>query len=181
MKKVYVGMSADLVHPGHINILREASKLGEVVVGLLTDEAIASYKRLPFMSYEQREEVIKNIKGVTQVVAQHTLDYRPNLEKIKPHFVVHGDDWREGVQSKTREEVINCLAQWNGQLIEVEYTQSISSTKLNQSLLEVGVTSDVRRARLRRLINAKPIVRILEAHNALSCLLYTSPSPRDRG
>jgi len=181
MKKVYVGMSADLVHPGHINILREASKLGEVVVGLLTDEAIASYKRLPFMSYEQREEVIKNIKGVTQVVAQHTLDYRPNLEKIKPHFVVHGDDWREGVQSKTREEVINCLAQWNGQLIEVEYTQSISSTKLNQSLLEVGVTSDVRRARLRRLINAKPIVRILEAHNALSALIAENTSVQRNG
>lgn len=181
MKKVYVGMSADLVHPGHINILREASKLGEVVVGLLTDEAIASYKRLPFMSYEQREEVIKNIKGVTQVVAQHTLDYRPNLEKIKPHFVVHGDDWREGVQSKTREQVINCLAQWNGQLIEVEYTQSISSTKLNQSLLEVGVTSDVRRARLRRLINAKPIVRILEAHNALSALIAENTSVQRNG
>ena len=181
MKKVYVGMSADLVHPGHINILREADKLGEVVVGLLTDKAIASYKRLPFMSYEQREEVIKNIKGVSKVVAQHTLDYRPNLEKIKPHFVVHGDDWREGVQSKTREEVINCLAQWNGQLIEVEYTQSISSTKLNQSLLEVGVTSDVRRARLRRLINAKPIVRILEAHNALSALIAENTSVQRNG
>jgi len=181
MKKVYVGMSADLVHPGHINILREADKLGEVVVGLLTDKAIASYKRLPFMSYEQREEVIKNIKGVSKVVAQHTLDYRPNLEQFKPHFVVHGDDWREGVQSKTREQVINCLDQWGGELIEVEYTQSISSTKLNQSLLEVGVTSDVRRARLRRLINAKSIVRILEAHNALSALIAENTSVERNG
>ncbi len=171
MKKVYVGMSADLVHPGHINILREAEKLGEVIVGLLTDEAIASYKRLPFMSFEQRKEVIKNIKGVSQVIAQDTLDYRPNLVKLKPNFVVHGDDWKEGIQSKTREQVINCLDQWNGELIEVEYTQSISSSKLNQSLLEIGVTSDVRRARLRRLIMAKPIVRILEAHNALSALI----------
>ena len=181
MKKVYVGMSADLVHPGHINILREAEKLGEVIVGLLTDEAIASYKRLPFMSFEQRKEVIKNIKGVYEVVAQDTLDYRPNLQKYKPKFVVHGDDWKEGVQSKTREQVISCLNQWNGELIEVEYTQSISSTKLNQSLNEVGVTSDVRRARLRRLINAKPIVRILEAHNALSALIAENTSVERNG
>ena len=181
MSKVYVGMSADLVHPGHINILREAEKLGEVIVGLLTDEAIASYKRLPFMSFEQRKEVIKNIKGVNKVVTQDTLDYRPNLEKFKPNFVVHGDDWKEGVQSKTREQVINCLDQWNGKLIEVKYTQSISSTKLNQSLNEVGVTSDVRRARLRRLINAKPIVRILEAHNALSALIAENTTVERNG
>ena len=171
MKKVYIGMSADLVHPGHINILKEAEKLGEVIVGLLTDKAIASYKRLPFMSYEQRKKVIENMKGVSEVVAQDTLDYTPNLEIIKPHFVVHGDDWREGVQSKTREQVIDCLNQWGGKLIEVAYTQSISSTQLNKSLMEIGITSDVRRSRLRRLINAKPIVRILEAHNALSALI----------
>ena len=171
MKKVYIGMSADLVHPGHINILREAEKLGEVTVGLLTDKAIASYKRLPFMSYEQRKEVIENIKGVSEVVAQESLDYRPNLEKIKPHYVVHGDDWKEGVQSKTREQVIDCLNQWGGELKEIAYTQSISSTQLNNSLMDIGITTDVRRARLRRLISAKPIVRILEAHNALSALI----------
>jgi phosphoenolpyruvate phosphomutase len=94
---------------------------------------------------------------------------------------VHGDDWKEGVQSKTREQVINCLDQWNGKLIEVKYTQSISSTKLNQSLNEVGVTSDVRRARLRRLINAKPILRILEAHNALSALIAENTSVERKG
>ena len=164
-------MSADLVHPGHINILREAEKLGEITVGLLTDKAIASYKRLPFMSYEQRKKVIENMKGVSEVLAQNTLDYTPNLEKIKPHFVVHGDDWKEGIQSKTREQVINCLKQWGGELIEVAYTQGISSSQLNKTLMELGVTSDVRRARLRRLIDAKPIVRILEAHNALSALI----------
>ena len=112
-------MSADLIHPGHINILKEAEKLGEVTVGLLTDKAIASYKRLPYMSYEQRKNVIENIKGVSYVVAQNTLDYRSNLEKIKPNYVVHGDDWREGVQSKTRQEVIDCITQWGGELIEV--------------------------------------------------------------
>lgn len=169
--KVYVGMSADLVHPGHMNILKVAATYGDVTVGLLTDKAIASYKRLPYMSYEQRKNVIENIKGVTAVVAQETLDYRPNLELIKPDFVVHGDDWKEGVQSRTRQQVIDCLAQWNGKLIEVEYTAGISSTKLNNSLKDIGTTPDIRRGRLRRLIDSKPVVRILESHNALSGLI----------
>ena len=96
MKKVYVGMSADLIHPGHLNIIKEASKLGEVIVGLLTDKAIASYKRLPTMNYDQRYLVIKNIKGVSSVVPQSSLDYVPNLKKIKPDYVVHGDDLKKG-------------------------------------------------------------------------------------
>lgn len=170
-KKVYVGMSADLVHPGHMNILKEAAKLGDVTVGLLTDKAIASYKRMPFMSFELRKEVIENIKGVSSVIAQETLDYRPNLKKIKPDIVVHGDDWKEGVQIETRQQVIDTLAEWGGELVEVKYTHGISSTQLNNALAEIGTTVDVRRARLRRLINAKPIVRILEAHNALSALI----------
>jgi phosphoenolpyruvate mutase len=170
-KKIYVGMSADLVHPGHMNILKEAAKLGDVTVGLLTDKAIASYKRMPFMSFEQRKEVVENIKGVSSVIAQETLDYRPNLKKIKPDIVVHGDDWKEGVQIKTRQQVIDTLADWGGELVEVAYTYGISSTQLNNALAEIGTTVDVRRTRLRRLINAKPIVRILEAHNALSALI----------
>jgi phosphoenolpyruvate phosphomutase / 2-hydroxyethylphosphonate cytidylyltransferase len=170
-KKIYVGMSADLVHPGHMNILKEAAKLGDVTVGLLTDKAIASYKKMPFMSFELRKEVIENIKGVSSVIAQETLDYRPNLKKIKPDIVVHGDDWKEGVQIKTRQQVMDTLADWGGELVEIKYTHGISSTQLNNALAEIGTTVDVRRARLRRLINAKPIVRILEAHNALSALI----------
>ena len=171
MKKIYVGMSADLVHPGHINILKEASKLGYVTVGLLTDKAIASYKRLPYMKYEQRKEVIENIKGVKEVIPQETLDYRRNLELIKPDIVVHGDDWKEGIQSKTRQQVIDTLAQWGGELVEPSYTDGISSTQLNNSLKEIGTTPDIRRGRLRRLIDSKEIVRIMESHNALSGLI----------
>lgn len=171
MKTVYVGMSADLVHPGHMNILKEASKLGDVVVGLLTDSAIASYKRLPFMKYEQRRVVVENIKGVKQVIPQHTLDYRPNLEELRPDFVVHGDDWRDGVQEKTRQQVIDTLKKWDGKLVEIPYTKGISSTNLNNILNEIGTTPDIRRARLKRLISSKKVVRILEAHNALSALI----------
>ncbi len=170
-KTVYVGMSADLVHPGHINILKIAAEYGDVTVGLLTDQAIASYKRLPYMNFEQRKAVIDNIKGVSQVIPQQTLDYRPNLQKIRPDYVVHGDDWKKGVQSETRQQVIDTLQQWNGKLIEPAYTDGISSTALNKSLKEIGTTPDIRRSRLKRLMQAKSTIRIMEAHNALSGLI----------
>jgi len=171
MKKVYVGMSADLIHPGHLNILNEAAKLGEVTVGLLTDKAIASYKRLPYLEFEQRKIVLQNIKAVYNVIPQETLDYSDNLNRLKPDFVVHGDDWKEGVQKTTREKVINILKKWGGKLVEVPYTQGVSSTKLNNAIKEIGTTPDIRRARLKRLIESKDIVRIIEAHNGLTGLI----------
>jgi len=171
MKTVYVGMSADLIHPGHINILKEASKLGEVVVGLLTDHAIASYKRLPYMKYEQRKEVIENIKGISDVISQNTLDYRENLNKLKPDFVVHGDDWQNGIQRETRQQVIDTLNLWGGKLIEIPYTEGISSTQLNESVKEVGTTPNVRLGMLRRLLHAKPLIRVNEVHHGLSGLI----------
>ena len=175
-KIVYVAMSADIIHPGHLNIIKEAAKLGDVTVGVLTDAAIASYKRLPYMNYEQRAAVVAALKGVTRVIPQEQLDYIPNLLKLKPDFVVHGTDWREGVQAKTRQGVIDTLAQWGGRLVEPEYTPGISSTQLNKAIREVGTTPDIRRARLRRLLNAKPIVRILEAHSGLTGLIVENTS-----
>jgi phosphoenolpyruvate phosphomutase / 2-hydroxyethylphosphonate cytidylyltransferase len=170
-KVAYVGMSADLVHPGHLNVLREAARLGDVMVGLLTDAAIASYKRLPYMTFEQRREVVESLKGVCRVVPQETLDYVPNLRQYKPDYVVHGDDWRAGVQSQVRERVIEALAEWGGQLVEVPYTEGISSTQLHQAMKEVGTTTEVRRQRLRRLLAAKPLVRCMEVHNGLTGLV----------
>ena len=171
MTKVYVGMSADLIHPGHINILNEASKYGSVIVGLLTDEAIASYKRLPSLTYEQRKQIIENIKGVDEVIPQTTLDYVENLKKIKPSYVVHGDDWKTGVQSKVRDRVIKCLEEWGGELIEPEYTKNISSTLLHKNIKEIGTTPSIRIKQLRRLLRSKKVVRILEAHNGLTGLI----------
>lgn len=180
-KKVYVGMSADLVHPGHLNVIKEAEKLGEVIIGLLTDKAIASYKRLPFMTYEQRKIIVENIKGVSQVVPQETLDYVPNLREIKPDFVVHGDDWKQGVQKQTRQRVIDALSEWGGQLVEVPYTRDISSTQLNQSLKEIGITPGIRIKKLRRLLESKEIVRILESHNGLTGLIVEKISAEKDG
>ncbi len=170
-KTVYVGMSADLVHPGHLNILKRAAELGDVVVGLLTDEAIASYKRVPYMTFDQRKSVVESLKYVSRVVPQKTLDYVPNLEELKPDIVVHGDDWKTGVQRKTRQRVIDALAQWGGELVEVPYTKGISSTQLHGAMKEVGTTPDVRLKSLRRLLNAKDIVRFMDVHSGLSGLV----------
>ena len=171
MTRVYVGMSADMIHHGHINIIKEASKYGDVIVGLLTDKAIASYKRLPYLTYEEREAVVVGLKGVTEVVRQETLDYRPNLEALKPDIVVHGDDWKTGVQSKVRDQVIKTLAQWGGELIDVPYTAGISSTKLNKAVKSNGTTADRRRAQFKRLVQSKDIVRVIETHSGISSLI----------
>ena len=169
--KVYIGMCADLIHHGHLNIIREAKKYGYVIVGLLTDSAIASYKRLPALSYKERKIVVENIVGVGRVVPQETLDYIPNLEKYRPDFVVHGDDWKEGVQKQVRQGVIDKVEEWGGMVIDVPYTKGVSSTKLHNHLKEIGTTPDIRRKMLSRLIESKPIVRVLEAHNGLTGLI----------
>lgn len=171
MKKVYVGMSADLIHPGHLNILKVASELGHVTVGVLTDSAIASYKRLPYMNYEQRADIVSNLKSVSEVIPQSTLDYSENLKALKPDYVVHGDDWKDGIQQQTRQIVIDTLAEWGGELVEVPYTQGISSTALNEAVKELGTTPQIRLSSLRRLLKAKPLVRFLDIHNALSGLI----------
>jgi len=109
LKTVYVGLSADILHKGHINILKTASTYGQVVVGLLTDRAISSYKNIPYLDYEKRKVVVENIKFVKKVIPQKSLDYVENLNLIKPEYVVHGDDWKRGVQKKTRDRVIKTL------------------------------------------------------------------------
>jgi phosphoenolpyruvate mutase len=171
MKTVYVAMSADLVHQGHINIIQVGRELGEVTVGLLTDKAIASYKRVPYMTYEQRKAVIENVKGVATVIAQTTLDYVPNLRKLQPDYVVHGDDWKTGIQRETRQRVIDTLQEWGGELVEPEYTPGISSTTLNAAVRGDGFTPEVRMKHLRRLLSVKPGIRVLEVHNGLTGLI----------
>jgi len=164
-----------------MNILNIAASYGDVTVGLLTDKAIASYKRLPFMTYEQRETVIKNIKGVTEVIPQYTLDYVENLQKVRPDYVVHGDDWKTGPQKQTRERVISTISKWGGKLIEPAYTEGISSTQLNGMLKEIGVSPVTRQQRLKRLLDNKDMVRVLEAHSGLSGLIVENASVKKDG
>ena len=171
IKNVYVGLSADILHEGHINILKTASQYGNVIVGLLTDEAIASYKNIPYLDFKKRKVVVENIKYVTKVIPQNTLDYVDNLNLIKPNYVVHGDDWKSGVQKKTRDRVIKTLKKWSGKLIEPKYTKNISSTEIKNKISNILSSSNNRVSRLKRLINSKNIVRILESHNSLTGLI----------
>ncbi len=181
MKRVYVPMSADLLHAGHINILRVARELGEVTVGLLTDAAIASFKRVPFLSYEQRKAVVSEISGVSAVIEQTSLDFEPNLRQLRPEYVVHGDDWRVGVQARYREQVIRVLREWGGELIEPPYTPGISSTGLNRELRRFGVTPEARIRRMRRLLDAKLLIRLIEAHSGLAGLVVENAKAERRG
>ena len=170
-KIVYVPMGADIIHSGHLNILKHAQKYGEVVIGLFTDSAIAEYKRLPLIGYTQRYDIIKNIKGVSKVVPQDTWDYSKNLNKLKPDYVVHGDDWKKGVQKGTRDKVIKTLKKWSGKLIEPKYTQNISANSLKNKINNIIFFPQNRVSILKRLIYSKNIVRILESHNSLTGLI----------
>lgn len=171
MKKVYVAMSADIIHHGHLNVLEEARKLGDVIIGLHTDEVIAEYFRNPLLTYSEREKVVENIKGVTQVIPQDTLDQVKNLRELKPDYVVHGDDWKEGLQKNLRQRVIEVLKEWGGELVEVKYTEGVSISKLDDMLLSIGTTPQQRMKRLKEILGMKPLVRVMEAHNGLTGLI----------
>lgn len=170
-KSVYVAMCADLVHHGHLKVIEKARELGEVTIGLMTDKAIASYRPLPLLNYEQRKKIVENLKGIKEVIPQETFDYVPNLIKLKPDYVVHGDDWRTGIQREMRQKVIDTLRQWGGEIIEIENRGDVSSTKLQESLREIGITPEMRMSRFRRLLKIKSPIRILEAHNGLTALI----------
>ncbi len=177
-KKVYFAFSDDILHSGHKKILKYASRYGEITVGLLTDEAIITYKSLPHLSYHKRERLIKGLPYVKSVIKQETLDYTENLNVIKPNFVVHGDDWKEGVQKIIRKKVIKTLKKFGGKLIETKYVKDISQSFIKEKKLEAGNAPENRRPKLKRLLKAKrkKIIRILESHNALSGLIIESLS-----
>src|SRR5471030_887468 len=171
MKTVYVAMSADIIHQGHLNVLNKARELGDVTVGLHTDDVITGYWRNPIMKYEERKLVVSNIKGVVSVIPQNSLDQVSNLLELKPDYVVHGDDWLEGSQNEIREKVINVIKEWGGKLVEVPYTHGVSISKLDEKLMQIGTTPQMRMKSLKKLIYSKKPVRILEAHNGLTGLI----------
>lgn len=175
-KTVYLAMSADLITPSHVNIIQEAKVMGDVIIGLLIDSAIAGYQRLPYMRYEQRKVVLENIVGVKEVVAQESLDYVPNLLKIKPDYVLHRDDWNTGVLRESRSRVINVLKQWGGELVELNQMPGITADALHRSIRNIGTTPHVRLTMLKRLIEAKPLVRVIEAHSGITGLIAETVS-----
>ena len=186
MKKVYVAISADLLHQGHLNILNIAKNKGYVIVGLLTDEAISSFKSAPLLPYNQRKGMLENIKLVDEIMPQRTLDYTENLRSLKPDFVVHGDDWKKGSQKPIREKVIEVLKEWKGELIEPPYTKGISSTLIKEAIEDglriesAGTTPNRRLRKLRKLISSGNIVRALEAHIGLTGLIVENTKWEDK-
>ena len=175
-KTVYLGMIADIMHPGLINIINEGSKYGELIIGLYTDKAIASHKRLPYLTYEHRKSVVESIKGVSKVVPQDDWSYVNNLRKYKPDYIIHGDDWITGPDQYMRNEVIDLMTHMGGKVIEIPYTQGINSSSLDREIKSIGTTPDIRMRMLRRLIEVKPIVRILESHSGLTGLMIENLS-----
>lgn len=169
-------MIADLLHAGHVNILKEAAKLGEVTVGLLSLEACGELNDIPYLDFEKRKEVLESLSAVKEVVAQKSASYKSNLMQLKPDYVVHGDDWKNNSQQKYREEVIETLKGWDGELVEISYSSDINEMNIKEQMTKLGITTSARLGRLRKLINAKPVVKILEVHNALSGLIAENAS-----
>lgn len=180
-KKVYLGMVADILHPGLINIINEGAKYGDVIIGLYTDKAVAERKRLPFLTYEQRKQVVENIRGVTEVIPQDEWSYIPNLRKLKPDYIIHGDDWKAGMDMELRDEVFKAMEELGGQVIEIPYTKGINSTGLVEEEKALGTTPEVRMKLLRRLIASKPVVRIMEVHDGLCGLIIENLEVEEGG
>jgi phosphoenolpyruvate phosphomutase len=171
MTKIYLGMTVDIFHHGHINIIERAREYGELIIGLLTDEALADYKRLPYLKFEYRKRILENIVGVSRVVIQNEWDYAPNIRKYRPDFMIHGDDWLDGPLAPYRDKALEALAEYGGKLIEIPYTKDVSSSSLVEKILSFGTTPEIRKGTLKRLLRSKPITRFLEAHSPISALI----------
>ena len=151
MKKVFMSMSTDVIHGGHINMINKAASLGELTVGVLSDETVASYKRYPLLSCEERMKIASAIQGVAHVVKQEGLSYRGIIAELHPDVIVHGDDWRTGVQQPIREETIKLLKEFGGELVEFPYTVNPEYDKIEANARSQLSMPDMRRARLKKL------------------------------
>ena len=171
MKKVFMSMSTDVIHGGHINIIRKAADLGVLTVGVLSDETVASYKRYPLLSCEERMKIISAMQGVAHVVKQDGLSYRDVISRVKPDIVVHGDDWRTGIQQPIREETVRLLSEYGGELVEFPYTVNAEYDKLEANARLQLAMPDMRRARLKKLIGLKGLVTAIEAHSGITGLI----------
>ena len=180
-KTVYMCFSADVLHSGHIAIIKKAKELGDLTVGVLSDEAIAGYKRFPMIPFAERVALFENIVGVDKVVEQKELSYVETLEKLKPDYVVHGDDWKEGFQKPIREEVIETLKKWSGELVEFPYSNSETDDELEKQVRSRLGMPDSRRGRLKKLIELKGCINAIEAHSGITGLIAETTTVIENG
>ncbi len=180
-KTVYMCMSTDVIHGGHINIINKAAKLGKLIIGVLSDEAVCSYKRFPLIPFEERKTLYENINGVYKVVEQKTLSYKENILKIKPDYVVHGDNWKVGYQKPIREEVIEVLKTYGGKLKEFPYSSDKKYQDIDDlSRIELSLP-DFRRSRLKKALAMKGLITAMEAHSGLTGLIVEKTKVEDHG
>ena len=170
-KTVYISLTADSIHHGHMKLFETARKYGDIIIGLLSDKAVAEYKRIPYLNFEQRKKILINFKGVKSVIEQNEWDYSKNIKNLKPDFLVHGDDWKTGHMSEMRRKVLKIMKSYGGKLIEIPYTKGVSSSALTNHLNQISVTPDIRRSLLRRTIESNKISKFLEAHSPLSAII----------
>ena len=180
-RTVYMCFSTEYIHSGHVAIINKARRLGRLIVGILSDEAVASYKRFPLIPYDERKALIENIAGVERVVEQKTLSYADNLRALKPDYVVHGDDWKEGFQKPVRQEVIDVLAEYGGKLIEYPYSNNPKYKELDANHRAEASMPDIRRGRLRKLISMKGLVTAMEAHSGITGLIVENTKVLQNG
>lgn len=170
-RTAYLCFSTDILHSGHINLIKKAACLGKVIIGVMSDETVASYKRFPLLPYEERKVMFENLKEVWKVVRQETLSYKSNLEKYRPSYVVHGDDWVEGFQRPIRDEVVSILASYGGKLVEYPYAKDDKYKDLEKRARADLAMPDIRRGRLRKALEMKGLVTAMEAHDGLTGLV----------
>lgn len=180
-RTVYMCFSTDMIHSGHISIIRKAEKLGKLIIGVLSDEAVVSYKRFPLLPFAERKTMFENIAGVYKVVEQRTLSYRENLERYQPDYVVHGDDWMSGFQKPIRDEVCASLAVYGGKLVEYPYSRDEKYADLEKRVRTELSTPDIRRARLRKILAMKGLVTAMEAHSGLTGLIVENTVVEEEG
>ena len=170
-KIVYVPLAVDILHSGHLNILNRARRYGDVVIGLLSDRAISEYKNIPLLNYQERYKIVSSLKNIKDIEKQDTWDYSKIIKLLKPDYFIHGDDWKKGIQKKMRRKVIKTLKRWNGKLVEVPYSYKAQSSKIHEKVKNLYFNNESRVSRLKRLMESKSIVRILESHNSLTGLI----------
>ena len=170
-RTVYMCFSTEYIHSGHMAIINKARRLGRLIIGVLSDEAVSSFKRYPLIPFDERKTLLENIAGVERVITQDTLSYAKNLRELKPDYVVHGNDWCEGFQKPIRQEVVEVLAEYGGKLIEYPYSNSPKYKELDAAHRAEAAMPDIRRGRLRKLINMKGLVTAMEAHSGITGLI----------
>lgn len=180
-RSVYMCFSADMLHSGHMAIIKKAQTLGRLTIGVLSDEAVASYKRFPLIPFEERKSLIENISGVERVVEQKTLSYADILRRLKPDYVVHGDDWVDGFQRPIRDEVVSVLAEYGGELVEFPYSRDAKYDELERLSRAQLSMPDMRRGRLKKLLAMKGCVTAMEAHSGITGLIVEKTTVLQEG